>query len=680
MGAIIEDVLATRLDLLGLGPFRAGFQSAAAAIGVLDTALDASGQKLLNYSAVYGAAGLGIAAGLVKAVQSAGRIETITTAFTTLEGSVDGARARIGELQEFAAKSPFDFQESARAGQQLRAVGIEGNKLIPIMEAAGNAVSAAGGNTETFQGVLNAISQIKTAGKLQGDELNQMANRGVPAARLLMKELGKTREELTNLPADQVIDALVRAFNKEYAGGMEAQSKTLEGRLSSLADSANQLGAIIGGPLLGPVTGAVKVLTDLVNVATNAPPAIQGLLGPLAAAGAGFALLRSFQFGKQIVDLGKLAAENVKNENAANKAAAEAEKEGSAVDKAGGAAKRAATSHQSAAAAAEQYATALDRLAAAATRTAPALEMVGAASTLAAAPATSVEQVVSGTAGGGGRTVRRGGKTTGKPTTAAAAAPGASVAETLAADLASSPSLDDSIDAIFAGGATQPAGNAVAAAIAADLEKSVDDSIAGIKPVAAAKAAEVAEVAQRTLTANEAGFPGALPLGRGDVTWRERLSGYGERLGAGARRAGEFLGSERGAGVLTGAAVLGNMVVQAVPTEAGTPQQTAKDALSAGLTGAALGAQVGALAGPIGAAAGAAIGGLGSAIITAISADTEKRQAKEAEQKKEDGKDEQIRLLQQQLDELKGLRTAAAFDTANLPGAVQVGLAADLLQ
>lgn len=320
MAAVVEDVLQNRLELLGLSQWSSGFSTAAGAVGLLDGALSASQRKQLSYGVGFGAVSAGIVAGLGRAVKAAGSLEQTQVGFKTMLGSAEAARAKIEELQDFAAGSPFDFGESAKGAQQLLAMGVSAGDLIPVMKAVGNATAAAGGDTDTFLRGLRAIGQIRTKGVLQGDELLQLSEAGIPAVKILQEELGLTSEQMRNLgregiTADKAIAALTKGFSRQFAGAMEAQSKTLVGSFSNLTDSVNRAAAAIGQPIAPFVTAAAQGVTEAVNVFNDLPEPVKNAtaaVAVLAAVGLGALAIKS---AIAVVQLGKLAAENVELAN-----------------------------------------------------------------------------------------------------------------------------------------------------------------------------------------------------------------------------------------------------------------------------------------------------------------------------------------------------------------------------
>jgi tape measure domain-containing protein len=57
------------------------------------------------------------------------------------------------------------------------------------MNALGNAVAGVGGSQETLNGVIVALGQMQTKGKLVQQEVNQIAERGIPIFEILRQKL-----------------------------------------------------------------------------------------------------------------------------------------------------------------------------------------------------------------------------------------------------------------------------------------------------------------------------------------------------------------------------------------------------------------------------------------------------------------------------------------------------------
>lgn len=174
-------------------------------------------------------------------------LEQARIGFTTLTGSAANADAHIRELQDFAKKTPFDFGGLVKASQLLQGVGIDSQRIIPILSDVGNALSAAGKGNEEIQRTVLALSQIASKGKLAGQEINQLAENGISAVSILAQATGKTRQEIIQLSEDGRIstDLFLQSLHKvvEARGlgdAMEKQSHTFNGAISNISDALFQ--------------------------------------------------------------------------------------------------------------------------------------------------------------------------------------------------------------------------------------------------------------------------------------------------------------------------------------------------------------------------------------------------------------------------------------------------------
>jgi tape measure domain-containing protein len=262
-----------------------------------------------------GTAAATLATGIAGAVREAGKMEQIGVGFKTLLGSADAANAKIAELQDFAAKTPFNFQGVANLSRQLLAMGTSSSELVPVMTDLGDAVAALGLGDDALQRIVFNFGQIQTQGKLTMREMRDFAINGIPVFDILQKELGLTEKQLREIgdqgiSADIGLAALRKGMRERFGGAMEAQNKTLFGSFSNLTDSVQRLAASLGAPLIGPITFATRLITDLVNAIDKAPGIVKNLITVVTvglttalAVKAGRMALASFQVGRYTAQL-----------------------------------------------------------------------------------------------------------------------------------------------------------------------------------------------------------------------------------------------------------------------------------------------------------------------------------------------------------------------------------------
>ncbi len=107
--------------------------------------------------------GLGLAA-----IKTTAALEKAKIAIEVFLGSEEKAIALQKELLEFAKKTPFQVLGIQETAGKLLGVGIAANKIIPTMNALGN---AAKGDSAIFQRLVLNFGQVKTQLKLTGRDI-----------------------------------------------------------------------------------------------------------------------------------------------------------------------------------------------------------------------------------------------------------------------------------------------------------------------------------------------------------------------------------------------------------------------------------------------------------------------------------------------------------------------------
>ena len=208
------------------------------------------GQRL-TFAVTAPLAGFGVAA-----LVAAGKMEQTSVAFTTMMKSADLAGKHLEELKQFALKTPFQFTELTDASKRMMALGFSASDVIPKLTIIGNAVSGLGLGAEGLNRVVLAFGQMSAKGKVSAQEMNQLAEAGISAWDPLAKKLGidiptaMKKAEAGAISSTVAITAIMEGMEKRFAGGMEAQSKTLIGMWSNVKDAINFALIDIGKSLL----------------------------------------------------------------------------------------------------------------------------------------------------------------------------------------------------------------------------------------------------------------------------------------------------------------------------------------------------------------------------------------------------------------------------------------------
>lgn len=211
-------------------------------------------------------AGLGIALGVAGLVQMGKalvkpnlELEKMGVSFKVLMGNAKAAQARIKELTTFAARTPFELPQVFNAARMLRVFGVDTNRTL---RAVGDAASAA---QQPIQDVAMWVGRL-SSGSGMGEAIMRLTEMGIVTKAMFEQEGLKFNASGSLLAsADEAANAVVRIFEKRYAGMMDEQSRTLDGMLSNLSDWWFQARAIVGKPLFDGVKNVLREVLDRLN-------------------------------------------------------------------------------------------------------------------------------------------------------------------------------------------------------------------------------------------------------------------------------------------------------------------------------------------------------------------------------------------------------------------------------
>jgi tape measure domain-containing protein len=175
-------------------------------------------------------------------VKAAANIEMLESDFGVMLGSVEEGKQLFQDIKKMGNITPFSTDGLANATKTLLQFGVEGEKVIPTMSMLGD---VAMGNEEKLKGLSVAYGQVQSQGKLMGQDLMQMINNGFNPLKVISDKTGESMASLKEkmskgaISADMVTQAFIDATSEggQFFGGMEAGSKTLLGKFSTLKDT-----------------------------------------------------------------------------------------------------------------------------------------------------------------------------------------------------------------------------------------------------------------------------------------------------------------------------------------------------------------------------------------------------------------------------------------------------------
>lgn len=203
-------------------------------------------------------------------ISTRGEIQSMEVAFRTLLGNQEKADAMFSEIRKFAVSTPMMMKDLASGAQQMLAFGIESDRIMPMLRALGD-VSM--GNSQKFQSLTLAFSQMSATGKLMGQDLLQMINAGFNPLQVIAEQTGKSigelKEEMSKgaISADMVAEAFIAATSEggKFHNMLRNMSGGVEGQMSNLQGAIDDMMNDLGEQLQGAVSAATTAATFLVQ-------------------------------------------------------------------------------------------------------------------------------------------------------------------------------------------------------------------------------------------------------------------------------------------------------------------------------------------------------------------------------------------------------------------------------
>jgi tape measure domain-containing protein len=238
-------------------------------------AASAKATVLANMLTSLGTKAVGLAKGFVEmGISYNAQIEKYTTGFSNMLGSAEAAQQVMSQIQEDAAKTPFDVESLTKANQYLISAGENASYARSTIMALGDAVSATGGGNDELNRMSQNLQQIANTGKATTADIKQFAYAGIDVYGILADYTGKSTTEVQNMTIsyDLLTQALQAASEEggRYYNSMDTQSQTMNGRISTLKDNVSQLAGLMTGDLTSALGGVITKLNEMVLAAQDA--------------------------------------------------------------------------------------------------------------------------------------------------------------------------------------------------------------------------------------------------------------------------------------------------------------------------------------------------------------------------------------------------------------------------
>ncbi|MEW6263385.1 MAG: tape measure protein [Thermodesulfobacteriota bacterium] len=243
-------------------------KSLGSSMGALKQAINGAGTALLGFGAI------GIGRNILEGLTQAGiKSQQLNSAFKAITGSSALAGKELEWLRGISEKLGLEFLSIADAYKGISAAAqgtsLAGEQTRKIFKAAAEAATVLGLSAEDTSGILRAFGQMVSKGKVQSEEILQVAERMPGTFKLFAEALGVSGQQLSKLleqgqvlandALPKLADVMTRRFGKEAASAAGNASQ----EINRLVNAWNELKRQVAeGGFLTLVTGVIKQLGE----------------------------------------------------------------------------------------------------------------------------------------------------------------------------------------------------------------------------------------------------------------------------------------------------------------------------------------------------------------------------------------------------------------------------------
>lgn len=240
----------------------------------IEQAVSNMGKKILG--------GYGIKEFLSQLVRVRGEFQSMQTAIETLVGKGMSDKL-MPQIKELAKISPLTMSDMVGAEKMMLGFNIQAEDTIKYLKAISD-ISM--GESGKFNSLTLAFSQMSAAGKLMGQDLNQMINAGFNPLQIISEKTGKSiatlKDEMSKgaVSAEMVQQAFIDATS---AGGKfynmsENASKTINGQLSMMQDALDSVFNELGTKSESVIMDGIQMTTSLIQNYETVGKVLAGLV------------------------------------------------------------------------------------------------------------------------------------------------------------------------------------------------------------------------------------------------------------------------------------------------------------------------------------------------------------------------------------------------------------------
>lgn len=242
---------------------------------------------------------------LVDVIQTGVKLDTLRAAFTAVEGSAKAGGGALSFVRDTANRLGADFQPLAEAfkgvSASARGTSLEGAQTREIFTSIVTASRALQLSGEDTKGVLLAIQQIMSKGKVQAEELRGQIGERLPGAfNIAARAMGVTTEKLSDmlekgqLLSTDFLPKFARQLQTEFAGAAKAAGETAQSAFARFGNELVDLKNRLAQDILPALAKAAGFVADILKSSRETRAAVDDAARRGAQRAAGGDLFETF--------------------------------------------------------------------------------------------------------------------------------------------------------------------------------------------------------------------------------------------------------------------------------------------------------------------------------------------------------------------------------------------------
>lgn len=197
--------------------------------------------------------------------------------------SIEDARAKlkglghdagsIDEIMNNALASvkgtAYGLGDAATTASQLVASGVkQGEQLTSVLKTVGDSAQISG---RDFTEMGSIFSKVAASNKLQGEQVNQILDSGIPILQFLAKHYGITAEEAQKMVSSGKVDFenFAAAMQENLGGAAQSAGGTFKGAMANVKAALSRLGEKAMTPVLNGLRDIFNAAIPLVDAVTT---------------------------------------------------------------------------------------------------------------------------------------------------------------------------------------------------------------------------------------------------------------------------------------------------------------------------------------------------------------------------------------------------------------------------